>query len=112
MNKPARRKCRICGCTDGNCVQCIRKTGKPCRWVGPDLCSACSGDDPALPAAGPKRPHRTLSRRIARACFTAGSGIKSDRLRHERGGIILGYGWGEDLMAHCIETVLDQELKP
>jgi len=35
------RKCRICGCTDGNCRQCVEKTGKPCHWVAEDLCSAC-----------------------------------------------------------------------
>jgi chromosome partitioning protein len=36
-----KRKCRICGCTDGDCRQCIEKTGKPCHWVAEDLCSAC-----------------------------------------------------------------------
>jgi len=38
------RKCRMCGCTDEDCTQCIEKTGKPCRWVEPDLCSACVPD--------------------------------------------------------------------
>jgi len=35
--------CKICGCTDNNCSQCIEKTGKPCYWVNDenDLCSAC-----------------------------------------------------------------------
>ena len=36
-----KRKCRICGCTDDDCRQCIKKTGKPCYWVENDLCSAC-----------------------------------------------------------------------
>jgi chromosome partitioning protein len=36
-----KRKCRICGCTDDDCRQCIEKTGKPCHWVAEDLCSAC-----------------------------------------------------------------------
>ena len=33
--------CRVCGCTDNDCRQCIEKTGGPCWWVQPDLCSAC-----------------------------------------------------------------------
>lgn len=35
------RKCRVCGCTDTDCRQCIEKTGAPCHWVEDDLCSAC-----------------------------------------------------------------------
>lgn len=35
------RKCRACGCTDTDCLNCIEKTGKPCHWVEEDLCSAC-----------------------------------------------------------------------
>lgn len=35
------RKCRVCGCTDEDCRQCIKKTGHPCHWVERDLCSAC-----------------------------------------------------------------------
>ncbi len=34
-------KCKICGCTDFHCNQCIEKTGEPCYWLEPDLCSAC-----------------------------------------------------------------------
>jgi hypothetical protein len=33
--------CRKCGCTDDDCLGCIRRTGSPCRWVEPNLCSAC-----------------------------------------------------------------------
>jgi hypothetical protein len=33
--------CRICGCTDFDCRQCIEKTGEPCCWIENDLCSAC-----------------------------------------------------------------------
>jgi hypothetical protein len=33
--------CRVCGCTDDHCPQCIKKTGNPCYWIEPDLCSAC-----------------------------------------------------------------------
>lgn len=34
-------RCRVCGCTDVDCSQCIEKTGQPCTWVEDDLCSAC-----------------------------------------------------------------------
>jgi len=34
-------RCRVCGCTEDNCIQCIEKTGYPCYWVEKDLCSAC-----------------------------------------------------------------------
>lgn len=36
-----KRTCRICGCTDDDCRQCIEKTGLPCFWIEDDLCSAC-----------------------------------------------------------------------
>lgn len=35
------KRCRVCNCTDDYCQPCIAFTGKPCRWVGPSLCSAC-----------------------------------------------------------------------
>ncbi len=35
------RTCRVCGCTDDNCSECVKRTGKPCHWVEADLCSAC-----------------------------------------------------------------------
>lgn len=35
------KKCRVCGCTQENCRQCIDRTGEPCSWIEPDLCSAC-----------------------------------------------------------------------
>lgn len=34
--------CRICGCTDLDCSGCIERTGSPCYWVSPGLCSACA----------------------------------------------------------------------
>lgn len=37
----APRSCRLCGCTEADCSQCIAKTGTPCHWVERDLCSAC-----------------------------------------------------------------------
>lgn len=38
----ADQKCRGCGCTEANCSGCVAKTGEPCFWVQPDLCSACA----------------------------------------------------------------------
>jgi hypothetical protein len=38
------RMCRACGCTDDDCSGCIARTGWPCSWVEPDLCSACAED--------------------------------------------------------------------
>lgn len=35
------RSCRVCGCTEDDCSQCIERTGEPCHWVEDDLCSAC-----------------------------------------------------------------------
>lgn len=35
------RRCRVCGCTDADCSSCVERTGMPCSWVEPDLCSAC-----------------------------------------------------------------------
>jgi len=36
-----KKKCRICGCIDEDCRQCVERTGRPCYWVAEDLCSAC-----------------------------------------------------------------------
>lgn len=33
--------CRVCGCCDDDCQNCIRRTGEPCSWIAADLCSAC-----------------------------------------------------------------------
>lgn len=35
------RTCSTCGCTERDCSQCIARTGQPCGWAGPDLCTAC-----------------------------------------------------------------------
>lgn len=35
------RTCRVCGCTEADCSDCVRRTGEPCYWVEDDLCSAC-----------------------------------------------------------------------
>ncbi len=39
--------CRVCGCTDDDCSGCIERTGQPCHWVEPDLCSACVAGVPS-----------------------------------------------------------------
>ena len=41
------RRCRVCGCTDDDCSQCIEKTGEPGHWVEDDLCSACAAESAA-----------------------------------------------------------------
>jgi hypothetical protein len=33
--------CRVCGCTDDDCSGCIERTGEPCSWAEPGLCTAC-----------------------------------------------------------------------
>ncbi|QDP86048.1 ParB/RepB/Spo0J family partition protein [Chryseobacterium sp. SNU WT5] len=40
-NTDTEQICRVCGCTNDNCIQCIEKTGHACHWVEDDLCSAC-----------------------------------------------------------------------
>lgn len=45
-------RCRVCGCTNDDCSQCIARHGEPCTWVAPGLCSACA-DETALGAEGP-----------------------------------------------------------
>jgi hypothetical protein len=43
--------CRVCGCTDEDCIGCVVSSGHPCYWAEPDLCSACVGKTPeASPA--------------------------------------------------------------
>lgn len=47
------RRCRVCGCTDWDCRQCIAQTGRPCSWVSDeiDLCTRCSDEEDAALAA-------------------------------------------------------------
>jgi hypothetical protein len=39
-----RRTCRVCGCHDRSA--CWGEDTGACWWVEPNLCSACSGDQP------------------------------------------------------------------
>ncbi len=34
-------KCRVCGCTNDDCRQCVLASGRACSWVAPYLCSRC-----------------------------------------------------------------------
>lgn len=38
------RVCRVCGCTDEDCTECVEATGQPCHWVEDDLCSRCAAE--------------------------------------------------------------------
>lgn len=49
------QRCKVCGCTDEDCWQCIEKTGQPCHWIGENLCSACAGDTSFDITLSPKR---------------------------------------------------------
>ena len=44
LTEPA---CKICGCTNNDCLGCTIVTGQPCCWEpttdGTHLCSACTG---------------------------------------------------------------------
>lgn len=48
--------CRACGCTNDDCSQCVAKTGVPCHWVEPDLCSACAPETRDVVLIDPKAP--------------------------------------------------------
>jgi hypothetical protein len=61
------RVCRVCGCTDDDCSQCIQKTGHACHWVEEDLCSACQPvqdiemeEEPLIIAPQPQEGSRIL----------------------------------------------------
>lgn len=38
------RECRVCGCTEADCTQCVKAQGYPCEWVDIDLCSRCANE--------------------------------------------------------------------
>jgi hypothetical protein len=37
-------RCRVCGCTDKDCTECVAATGEPCWWIDSShtLCSRCA----------------------------------------------------------------------
>ena len=39
-------ECTICGCTDDDCTGCFIRTGQPCHWAAPGICSACAQEPP------------------------------------------------------------------
>lgn len=53
-SEPQVQSCRVCGCTDADCSGCIERTGQPCHWVSPDLCSACVSAGAAWSEDGPR----------------------------------------------------------
>ena len=57
------RRCRVCGCTDDDCSDCIARTGTPCHWVEDDLCSACEGRVPKTGLASRMRAWMKAQRR-------------------------------------------------
>ena len=38
-----RGHCRVCGCTDNDCTECVLAMGEPCYWIDDShtLCSRC-----------------------------------------------------------------------
>jgi hypothetical protein len=38
--------CRVCGCTERDCTECVDATGDACHWVDgeDDLCSRCADE--------------------------------------------------------------------
>jgi hypothetical protein len=48
LEDEAERTCRVCGCTDDDCSQCIEATGEACSWVSEDLCSRCEQEGEGL----------------------------------------------------------------
>lgn len=55
-----KRKCRVCGCTNDDCRQCIEKQGHACYWTEADLCSACMPEVKHSKMNAPK-PRKSLS---------------------------------------------------
>lgn len=53
--------CRQCGCTDDDCRECFIRTGGPCFWVEPDLCSACRDLNEGYPRGRRRRRHSWIS---------------------------------------------------
>jgi ParB family chromosome partitioning protein len=44
MTDESEPACRVCGCTEDDCSECVEATGEPCHWVEPDLCSRCAAE--------------------------------------------------------------------
>lgn len=40
-----KKVCRVCGCTDDDCSECVEVTGEPCYWTEDDLCSRCDDEE-------------------------------------------------------------------
>ncbi len=88
------RRCRVCGCTSGDCGNCVEKTGDPCDWVEWDLCSACTDEarksryanPPGGSATSARPPSPTASTTCWKRAPDGGDGgARRHRLRN-RGG--------------------------
>jgi hypothetical protein len=70
--KPEARRCRGCGCTDGDCrcEWCAenRHTGVRCHWVEPDMCPVCLPPKP-FGLATPEKPARKSPTKTFRAVY-------------------------------------------
>lgn len=62
--------CKVCGCTEEDCLQCIAKTGRACAWVAEDLCSAC-----VAPHTFDPHPLRPLSCAVCTQTFIPGDPV-------------------------------------
>lgn len=76
-------ECRICGCTELNCSQCIERTGEACHWVQPNLCSACK------PTADKLETVALLVARLARR-LPADDLLRKDAVTYLRRNGLLG----------------------
>ncbi len=74
--------CRECGCTDNDCRECIEKTGRPCYWVEPDLCSACVPSGKIVISNNGEFPTRKKGLSSLLGCKTKVSKLKAgDKIR-------------------------------
>ena len=76
MDRPkdqdAPRSCRVCSCTDDDCSGCIERTGEPCEWIEPDLCSACVTAGDVAEIEDPEGPITEEERRDVEASLLGG----------------------------------------
>ncbi len=68
-------KCRVCGCTQEDCSQCIEASGQPCHWVDEDLCSRCEGE---MQAARQALDSATTKEGVTAVCRQYHSAVEGD----------------------------------
>jgi hypothetical protein len=94
------RRCRVCGCTDDDCTQCVEANGEPCHWVEADLCSRCAEEAAARPSPAPE----PKTRRGRKQQVDAGNQASEILLSGET---IIKYGGDPDLSTDADETAED-----